>query len=216
MDLLTTRFPPFAFPAFFVCLWFGATTLLGALSGWYGLMKRFPDQPEPPLLLLRQQTGSLGLVAMNRILVLSVCPSGLRVGMMRLFGPFCRDFFVPWNEITAQRKTSWLGRRVVLVFARESGSKLSIPDHVANRLASAAAGRWPEDGTFEEEAGPAVAARILKQWLAQTTLAAAFFIIAPRVMATAAPWPPVALAVLFPAIVFGIGALIQYVRRQER
>jgi hypothetical protein len=37
-------------------------------------------------------------------LKLSPCSSGLRLGIVRLFGPFCRDFLVPWDEISVVRK----------------------------------------------------------------------------------------------------------------
>jgi len=100
-------------------MWFGVTTMLGALSGWYALMNRYPDRPESPMLVLRHQSGSFGFVGMSRILVLSACPSGLRIGMMRIFGPFCRDFFVPWDEIRVRRKDRVLWRTAILEFAQQ-------------------------------------------------------------------------------------------------
>lgn len=155
-------------------MWLGVTTLLGALSGWYRLMQRFPDRPEPPLLALRNQSGSLGLVAMNSVLCLSACPSGLRIGIMRIFGPFCRDLFVPWGEIQVSRKSRWFGRTAVLEFGHGLGASLSIPAHVADRLAVATAGTWPEPGPFVEETKSGVGSRVMKQWLLRTTLAAVF------------------------------------------
>ena len=41
---------------------------------------------------------------MQGILKIGVCPSGLRIGIMRAFGPFSRNFFVPWEEIKVERK----------------------------------------------------------------------------------------------------------------
>jgi hypothetical protein len=206
---------PLYFPLFFVFMWFRVTTMLGALSGWYALMNRYPDRPESPMLVLRHQSGSFGFVGMSRILVLSACPSGLRIGMMRIFGPFCRDFFVPWDEIRVRRKDRVLWRTAILEFAQQDRPRLSIPDQVANRLARSAADRWPEPGPFPEETDAEAVSRIAKQWLATTTLAAPFFIIAPRIAAPAGAGPPIVIAVLFPAIVFGIGALIQYLRRRS-
>jgi hypothetical protein len=59
-----------------------------------------------PMLRVRWQSGSMGLgVSMSGILTLGVCPSGLRVGIMRVFGPFCRDFFVLWEDIRITRRT---------------------------------------------------------------------------------------------------------------
>jgi hypothetical protein len=67
---------------------------------------------------------------------------------------------------------------------------------------------------FPEEKGSQTFSRIVKQWALMTSLGAAFFIIAPRlVTVNAANRPPIAVAILFPAIVFGIGAMVQYVRR---
>jgi hypothetical protein len=86
------------FLLFFATLWFAVTTLLGVMSNWFVLAQRYPDRKEEALLTLRGQSGSMGLgVRMNHILKISVCPSGLRIGMSRVFGPFCRDFFVPWE-----------------------------------------------------------------------------------------------------------------------
>jgi hypothetical protein len=85
--------------------------------------------------------------------------------------------------------------------------RLSLDSVVANRLARAAASRWPEPGPFPKETNAAVRARFLKQWLGGTTIAAAFFVFVPLVTAPAGDRPPIAFAILFPAIVFGGVAL---------
>jgi hypothetical protein len=206
---------PASFLLFFVFMWFSVTTLLGMLSGWYSLMSRFPDRSEFPLLTLRNLSGSLGLVGMQRVLALSVCSSGLRVGIMRLFGPFCRDFFVPWEMIQVRRKDRLLWRTATLEFGAQSYPRLSIPDEVANRLARSASNRWPEPGPFPEESDTQALSRIAKQWLARSGLAAAFFIVVPLIVAPEGARPPIAVAVLFPAIVFGAGAVYQYLRRRR-
>ena len=102
-----------------------------------------------------------------------------------------------------------------LEFARQAQSKLSIPEHVANRLAASAAGRWPEPGPVPDETDSGALSRIAKRWLLSTTLAAAFFIIAPRIVAPTGAHPPIVVAILFPAIVFGLGAVIQYIRKRN-
>ena len=94
---------PLYFLIAFPLLWFAVTMILSFLSGWFGLMERYPDRDEISVVTLANQSGSLGFVSMRGILKLSVCPSGLRIGIMRIFGPFCRDFLVPWNEITVTR-----------------------------------------------------------------------------------------------------------------
>lgn len=151
---------PVAFLLYFALLWFGVTTLLGFLSGWYSLMRRYPDRPEAALLTLESQSGSLGGVGIRGALRLSVCASGLRIGLMRLLGPFCRDFLVPWQSISITRKDRVLWRTATL----DLGSgRLRLPSEVADRLARVAGNHWPEPGPFPEEADGAVRSRLLKQ-----------------------------------------------------
>ncbi|MGO9485421.1 MAG: hypothetical protein ACLPX9_12675 [Rhodomicrobium sp.] len=150
-DLVKQHFAIF-FPVFFAAMWLTVTSLLGLLSGWYFLMNKYPDRYEEPLLRAKYQSGSMGLgVSMSCILTISVCRSGLRVGIMRLFGPFCRDFFVPWEEIRVRRLNRFLFSLAELEFGDFSFWKLKIMAGLANRLASAAQGRWPEPGQFPKE-----------------------------------------------------------------
>jgi hypothetical protein len=206
---------PLLFPIYFALLWLGVTTLLGFLSGWFRLVAIYPNQPEAPILALKNQSGSLGMVGMRGILNLSVCPSGLRVGVMRVFGPFCRDFFVPWAMISVSRKDRWLWRTAVLQFGSDPDGKLSLPAQQADRLARAASNSWPEPGPFPVESDAQARSRVFKQWLAVTGLAAAFFLIAPKLLAPAGEGPPPLVAILFPAVVFGIAGVIQYLRRSR-
>ena len=207
---------PLYFLIAFPVIWFVVTLILSVLSGWFGLMERYPNRDEVPILTLTNQSGSVGPVSMRNILKLSVCDSGLRVGIMRIFGPFCRDFMVPWNEITITRRDRYFWKEAKLSFGQPANGNVKVFADVADALARAAGHRWPEQGSFPEETPSQSASRILKQWLAMTALAAAFFIIAPR-LATSneAARPPIAVAILFPAIVFGIGAVVQYFRRQR-
>src|SRR5271154_6544621 len=184
--------PLIAFPL----LWFAVTMILSVLSGWLGLMERYPDREEVPVVTLANQSGSLGLVSMRGVLKLSVCPSGLRIGIMRIFGPFCRDFLVPWNEITVTRSDRYFWKVARLSFGQPSNGNLKVFAEVADRMAHAAGSRWPERGPFPEETRSQSVSRIAKQWVAMTALAAAFFIIAPRLATpNAAERPPIAVAI---------------------
>jgi len=207
---------PLYFPFFFVLLWFAVTVLLGFMSGWYFLMRRFPDRPETPLRTFNNQSGSIGLVGARSLLTLSVCPGGLRVGMMRIFGPFSKDFFIPWNEMSVIRKDRLLWKVATIAFGNPSVGSLTLMDDLANRLARVAGKAWPEPGPFPEETKTQASSRIFKQWLAMTGFATAFFIVVPRLMTpNGADRPPIVVAILFPAIVFGIAAMVQYFRRQR-
>ncbi len=207
---------PLYFLIGFPLFWFAVTMLLSFMSGWYGLMERYPDRAESALAVLANQSGSLGGVSMRGILKLSVCQSGLRVGITRIFGPFCRDFFVPWNEITVTRgdRISWNVAKLSL--GQPPIGKLTIFADVADRIARVAGNDWPEPGSFPEETSGEALSRIGKQWVAMTGLAATFFIVAPRLLSPkGAAGPPIAVAILFPAVVFGIAAMVQYFRRQR-
>jgi hypothetical protein len=207
---------PFYFPIFFVLMWLFVTTMLGFISGWYTLMQRYPDRSEVALHTFTGQSGSMNFVGMRSILNLSVCPSGLRIGIMRIFGIFCRDFFVPWNEIDVARKDRFFWKVAKLSFGKRVVGNLSISSEVADRIARAAGSLWPEAGSFAEETSSQAASRIIKQWAVSTSFAAAFFIIAPRlVISKGEPGPPIIVAVLFPATVFGVAGLVQYLRRQR-
>jgi hypothetical protein len=207
---------PLYFPLFFVLMWFAVTVLLGFMSGWYFLMRRFPDRPETPLRAFNNQSGSIGQVSARSLLTLSVCPGGLRVGMMRIFGPFSKDFFVPWDELSVIRKNRFLWRVATISFGYPPAGSLTLMADLADRLARVAGKSWPEPGPFPEETNTQASSRIFKQWLAMTGLAAAFFIVAPRLMTpSGTARPPVVVAILFPAIVFGIAAMVQYIRRQR-
>jgi hypothetical protein len=200
----------------FPLFWFAVTMLLNFVSGWFGLMERYPDRPESALAVLANQSGSLGVVSMRRVLKLGICPSGLRIGIMRIFGPFSRDFFVPWDEITVTRRDRLTWKVAKLSFGRPPIGNLTLPAEVADRIARTAGIPWPESGPFSKPTNVEVLSRIVKQWAAMTAFAAAFFIIAPRLLSpNRANGPPIAVAVLFPAIVFGIGAIVQYVRRNR-
>jgi hypothetical protein len=57
---------------------------------------------------------------------------------------------------------------------------------------------------------------ILQQWLLPTAFAAAFFSIAPRLASGGVANPPLSMTLGFPAIVFGISPLVQYLRLRSR
>ncbi|HEV2562915.1 MAG TPA: hypothetical protein VGT78_12315 [Rhizomicrobium sp.] len=152
---------------------------------------------------------------MSRILRLDPCPSGLRVGIWKLFGPFSKDFFVPWDEIRIERKNWFLFKVAELRFGNDVG-KLSLFGHVADRLARSVPGHWPEAGSFPKESKSQALWEVLKVWAAGTVFAALFFTIVPMFAAPKGARPPIAVAIFFPAIVLGVRALFSYFARIRR
>ena len=136
---------PVVFPIFFALVWIGVTSLLSVLSGWFTLMQQFPNRDEKPLLQLNWQSGFMGTLPVNyrNVLKLGVCPSGLRIGVLRPFGLFAHDFFVPWHALKAERKEYWMWQAVELSLGKPPIGRLMIYGSTADRIAEAAKG-WPE------------------------------------------------------------------------
>jgi hypothetical protein len=213
LNRLIEQHLPVVLPIFFAAVWLTVTTIQSLLSGWFWLVVRYPNQNGAPILRLRGQSGMMGLrVTMKGILTLSVCPAGLRVGIMRIFGPFCRDFLVPWKDITVTRRTILLWPSAKLQFGTPAAGTLRISKHVADRLARAALAWWPEAGPFPAESRGAIFRRLFAQWALLTGFAAAFFVLAPSTVTPRGVGPPLAVAILFPAIFFGIATINRFFR----
>jgi hypothetical protein len=218
MDL---SYAPWLFAPLFACGWVAVTTILALQAGWFSMMKRFPDRPEVPLAEFKEQSGTLGAgVNFNRVLRLSPCPGGLRVGMMRLFGPFCRDFFVPWEDLSVERKDGWLGRRATLRFGDGRWSRLVVAGDVADALWRAAQGRWPEGAVPPARETPReIAADLFKKFaLTCVALWAVFFFVFPLMGAPFLGKDPTFLFgmfVFFPGII-ALSFAWEYHKRSRR
>ncbi len=129
---------PYVFPVFFVCMWLGVTKLLAWKSGWEELQDLYPDRDEPALLALHFQSGVLNaMLQMSGVLGLAATRTGLRLRILRLFGPFCRPFLVPWREIRVEPVTARFAfrRYVRLHFGTADRGTLEISERTWQRLA---------------------------------------------------------------------------------
>ena len=203
------------FPLLAVAAWLMATTILALLSGWFRLAAEYPDQAMEPTQKLRWQSGRIGLVTMRGILTLSVCTSGLRVGISRFFGPFCRDFLVPWERIAVVRTTTLFSPAAELQFGDPTVGTLTIPAHAANKLARAAIGHWPEAGIFLEEKRGDRFRRLLSEWAIATSFVALFLTIF-RLAVAPAGGPPIWFTAVFPAIFFGVVFIVRFLAGRGR
>lgn len=203
-------------------MWFLVTTLLGVLSGWYKLMMEYPDSDDTGELFSTYsgRSGSMGLsVNMSRILTLETRRHGLRIKMMRIFGIFNRPIFVPWKDIKIERKKAIWGDRATLYFGNGGNfERLSLEADLANLLWRDASEVWPERGEIPRMLdGRALARAYFIQWLGITVLASAFFIVVPRLVQEGSHgqikdgnFPPIAVSILLPAIVFGLASIFRY------
>jgi hypothetical protein len=221
---LIKEHPTVSFWLLFAILWVVVSTVIFLQSGWFRLTAVYPDEAVEPILVLRGQAGTLRLggqtgmlargIRMVGVLNLRVCPTGLRVGIKRLFGLFCRDFLVPWEHITITRKANLFLSVAELRFGTHPLipiGTLTIPAHVADRLALAAPESWPEDGPFFEEKRGNRARRFLAHWAAATLFGSLFFSI-PSLVSSSVNGPAIWFAFLFPGIFFGIAFAVTFLR----
>jgi hypothetical protein len=131
-------------PAFlitFAVFWTIICSVLGAFAGWYGLAEAYRDRDERAFLKIGFQSAAMGSglkVSMGGILTFSACPSGLRVSIWRVFGPFSKPFLVPWAEVRARRQKGPILFGAVLTLGHPQIGSLVINARTWNRLAKSA------------------------------------------------------------------------------
>lgn len=204
------------FPIFFVAMWLVTTALLGAMSGWFQLQSQFPRDTETSLVTIRHLSGYMGLgVHLSSILTLSACPSGLRIAIWRVFGPFQRPFLVPWTEISAERKTRFFMPMAQLRLGAPEVGKLTIDAGIWQKLsAHAPAGRRTTAAPLPHVTNQHLARGLALQWAVISSVAATFFTFGSRLSPGALP-VPLGVCIGFPAIVFGIPQLLRYARQRS-
>ena len=211
MDETSTIFAVM-FPVVFIALWLTVTILLGFISGWFALQSRYPDTGEPALFTLRRQAGSMGPgVAMKNVLRLSACPSGLRIGIPRIFGLFQRPFLVPWDEITATPKKTFFVPMARLALGDPRIGTVTIEARSWERLVAHSSANPRRDDQFTPVSSDGTGRGLVFEWLALSALAGTFFAVVSRLQPASAPVPLV-ICIAFPAVVIGVGQLIRYAR----
>lgn len=201
-------------------MWLGVTTVLGLTSGWFGLMLAYPNNEETPLFQMKWLSGSMGLgVSLQRILKISVCPSGLRFGISKFFGPFQRDFLVPWDHLSVTRKKHFFMGETATIYFKSKGS-INLPGYVVNKLGRAVPEKWTlfdRDLPLQKENNKDILRSILKEWAKRTGVFGLLFILFIKVASTAnnENSTDVWFAVSGPAFIFSIVAFFEYLSRRE-
>lgn len=214
MDDGSNQLFAYIFPFAVIGAWLAASFFFGLLTGWFELQKRYPVGNDEPLLKLRFRSGSMGMfVGLNGVLSLCACRSGLRVGITRVFGPLQRSFQVPWKEIIATPTSSFFTPSIELTFGRPEVGRMKIDARAWQRLREAAAsGMAANVPPADLRVTRLVAAKArLLQWAIFAGGAGSFFYLAPRLLSTT-PAPPIALCFGFPAAIFGVGAVVGFLR----
>ncbi len=84
------------------------------------------------------QSARMRGVNFNNCLTLGVCPTGLRISMMRLLGPFQKPLFIPWAQIEPSRTKVAFFDYVRLNAGRMEESTIAIRQKTFDRIASVA------------------------------------------------------------------------------
>ena len=205
-----------AFLMAFSAMWIAVTALLSAVAGWPPLTARYLYRSGEPRGRFTGQSGLMGRgVHLNGVLTLSVCETGLRVGVWRLFGPFSPPFFVPWKEISVERRRRFFQKRARLGFGAPEVGSLEVLGYMADRLARAAGVSWPEPGSFPLESAAQSLVAVAGEWAAVTAFAAVFFTLVPRLASGGVAALPIAATILFPAVAFGFVAVFRFLDRRR-
>ena len=133
------------FPLFFMGMWLLGGVFVYVMSGWSNLLIQFPDRLDQPIQRLRFQSGMTGNgsiwnpwggVRFGRCLRLDLCKGGLRVATWRIFFPFCKPFYVPWELIQVEERQTWFLRSCCLSFGTEKSNALTIYNGTFQRIAA--------------------------------------------------------------------------------
>lgn len=206
---------PYFFPVLFIGMWLAISTLLGFFSGWFGLQRHYRPRDEPALLTLRGRSGSMGMgVALNGILTLSACPSGLRISIWKIFGPFQRPLFIPWTDIRTTSSRSFLVSTVKLTFGTPPVGTLKIDACSWERLHHTADNSGAEGlpSALPSVSKGAAGRVMVLQWAVATLAGGCFFYFAPRLQGSPTTIP-VAMCFGFPAVLFGFGTVVRFIRQ---
>lgn len=188
-----------------VPMWFASVALLGIVSGWRALVRKYPNRPEKALLQLDGQSGAMGVgIQLKRILSFSVCPSGLRVGVQRLPGVFLQGFFVPWNEIKLGKRRTLSSFLITFAFGNPTVGSIHISQQLFNDLVCGSLGQWPDLPELPKESILDILAYEFRFWIIWTCVTVTFLIIAPRLISYGGPQPSVLEGIVIPTITLGV------------
>ena len=211
-DNTVQRWLPYTIPFFFVGMWLFAATVTGLISGWFGLQQWYADDgSEEPLLKLRGQSGRMGMgVNLRNCLVLSAYPSGLGIGIWRIFGLFQKPLKVPWSEIEAEPSTSFFLPMVKLALGKPANGTLKINAQTWDKLVAVAR---PVATVPLPEVPPVdkatVGRAMIIQWAVVSLFFGAFIFLSSHLKhGEGSPlW-----VVVVPALVFGAALLVKFAR----
>jgi hypothetical protein len=200
------------FPIFFAAVWLFASVILGLMTGWFSLQQWYEEPSGKPLLQMRGLSGGMGFgVSLGGILRLGAHPTGLAVGISRVFAPFQRPFLVPWSEIQTEPTRTLFTPMVRLRFGNPPSGSLKISALAWSKLVTAAKASSPAKlPDVPPITGGQVARGMLFEWVSISAVGGLFFFLVSR--SGPGPGIPLAICIGLPAVVVGIGQLFRYAK----
>ena len=133
------------FLLFFVTLWCAVIFMIGRISGWALLAKRFRTDSRFPGQLWTWQSARMRWGCnFNNCLTVGGDPSGLYLKMLFLFRIGSPPLLIPWQEVTIWRRRTFLVFQFVeLRLGSEEQVPFTIREKLADSLRSAAGSNWP-------------------------------------------------------------------------
>lgn len=134
LDTLLVVLAVIAGPFAFVGFWMAVCWLLGTLSGWGGLARRYRTNAPEPFGADGMLSGMLGLVSYRGVLQVGFAEDGFDLRVMMLFRAGHPPVRIPWSEIRVEGESSgFLTGRVTRVRLGEGGPLLRLPTQVWER-----------------------------------------------------------------------------------
>ena len=138
-------------PGFFLILpfyvagvWLLACVITSYTDGWHKLAQRFRATEPFSGATWNFQSGRMGIANYGSALTVGANFHGLYLRPMLLVRFAHPPLFIPWQEITAQRKRMWIfGEYVMLRLGRGIETSFLIDTRLAERLRAEAQDGWP-------------------------------------------------------------------------
>ena len=125
-------------------MWVSVSYLLGQLSGWVSLSRKFRDTGSFYSYQWPFQSVRLGLVNYNNAANFGADHTGLYMAVFPVFRLGHAPLFIPWSEIQVLSGTQGLiFKKRKLLLGREEPIPLRISISLANKLQAAAGQAWP-------------------------------------------------------------------------
>jgi hypothetical protein len=123
-----------------------ALVIVSHLSGWASLAERYRClEPFAGSRWNFQRGQFRWLATYKNCLTIGADPLGLFLWIFPLFRIAHPPLFIPWREISVTRKrVSWI-KQVQLLLGNETRIPLTIREHLAQKLQTAAGSSWPAE-----------------------------------------------------------------------